>query len=156
VNLVSANPALLKVPASVAVAPGATTAPFPIAANHVAVDTAVTLTGTLAAIARSAAVTIKAQPAIVAIQKAEYVVKKGQLTVQATSTNIEPVGQSVIPSLTVYNASTGALIGSIRLANVGKGNVGQFTGVLTSSGSLSSIAVQDFAGGLAIGAVAQK
>lgn len=76
---------------------------------------------------------------------------------QATSTNVEPIGQAItIPSLTVYNASTGALIGSIRLANVGKGNVGQFTGVLTASGSLTSIAVQDFAGGLAIGAVAQK
>jgi FG-GAP-like repeat len=156
VNLVSANPALLKVPARVAVAPGATTATFPIAANHVAATTVVTVTGTLAGIARSAAVTIKAQPAIVVIQKAEYVVRKGQLTVQATSTNIEPVGSAIIPSLKVYNASTGALIGSIRLANVGKGNVGQFTGVLTATGSLTSIAVQDFAGGLAIGPVAQK
>jgi hypothetical protein len=48
------------------------------------------------------------------------------------------------------------LIGSIRLANVGKGNVGQFNSVLTATGSITSIAVQDFAGGLSIGAVAQK
>ena len=156
VNLVSANPALLKVPATVAVAPGATTATFPIAANHVAATTVVNVTGTLAGISRSAAVTIQAQPAKVIIQKAEYEVKKGQLTVQATSTNVEPPGQGIIPSLTVYNASTGALIGSIRLANVGKGNVGQFNSVLTATGSITSIAVQDFAGGLAIGAVAQK
>jgi hypothetical protein len=156
VNLLSVNPALLKVPATVAVAPGATTATFPISANHVAADTVVNVTGTMAGIARSAAVTIKAQPAIVVIQKAEYVVKKGQLTVQATSTNVEPPGQDIIPSLTVYNASTGALIGSIRLANVGKGNVGQFNSVLTATGSITSIAVQDFAGGLSIGAVAQK
>ena len=83
-------------------------------------------------------------------------VKKGQLTVQATSTNIEPVGSANIPSLTVYNATTGVLVGSIRLANVSKGNIGSFTGVLTVSGNLTSIGVQDFAGGLAIGAVAQK
>jgi hypothetical protein len=58
--------------------------------------------------------------------------------------------------LTVYNAGTGAVVGSIRLANVGKGNLGTFTGVLTATGNLTSIGVQDFAGGLAIGAVAQK
>jgi hypothetical protein len=156
VSLASANPAVLSVPASVAVAPGATTATFPMTANHVAADTVVAVTGTLAGTARSGAVTVQKQPAIVAIQKAEYVVKKGQLTVQATSTNIEPVGSAIIPSLTVYNANTGAVVGSIRLANVGKGNVGTFTGVLTVTGSLTSIGVQDFAGGLAIGAVAQK
>jgi hypothetical protein len=156
VSLASANPAVLAVPASVAVAPGATSATFPMTANHVAADTVVTVTGTLAGTTRSGAVTVKHQPAIVVIQKAEYVVKKGQLTVQATTTNIEPVGADIIPSLTVYNASTGALVGSIRLANVGKGNVGTFTGVLTVTGSLTSIGVQDFAGGLAIGAVAQK
>jgi hypothetical protein len=154
VSLASANPAVLRVPASVAVAPGATTATFPMTANHVAADTVVTVTGTLAGTTRSGAVTVKAQPAIVVIQKAEYVVKKGQLNVQATSTNI--AGGAAIPSLTVYNASTGALIGSIRLANVGNGNVGQFNGILTATGSLTSIGVQDFAGGLAIGAVAQK
>jgi hypothetical protein len=156
VSLASANPAVLTVPASVAVAPGATSATFPMTANHVAADTVVTVTGTLAGTTRSGAATVQKQPAIVVIQKAEYVVKKGQLTVQATSTNIEPVGAAIIPSLTVYNANTGAVVGSIRLANVGKGNVGTFTGVLTVTGSLTSIGVQDFAGGLAIGAVAQK
>ena len=156
VSLVSANPAVLKVPATVSVAPGAMTATFPIVANHVVTDTVVNVTGALAGITRSAAVTVRAQPAIVAIQKAEYVVKKGQLTVQATSTNLAPVGSAGSPSLTIYNANTGALVGSIRLTNVGKGNVGSFTGVLTVSGSLTSIGVQDVAGGLAIGAVAQK
>jgi len=149
VGLTSANASVLKVPPSVAVVPGAMTATFPMTANHVAADTVVAVTGTLAGTTRSAAVTVKKQTAAVAIQKAEYVVKKGQLTVQATSTNIEP-------SLTVYNANTGALVGSLRLTNVGNVNVGLFTGVLTVTGSLTSIAVQDFAGGLAIGAVAQK
>jgi len=51
----------------------------------------------------------------------------------------------MIPSLTVYNANTGALVGSLRLVNVGNGNVGTFTGVLTVTGSLTSIGVQDFA-----------
>jgi hypothetical protein len=87
--------------------------------------------------------------------KAEYVVKKGQLTVQATSTNIEPVGSAVVPSLQVYNASTGALIGIIRVANINNG-IGTFTGAFNVSSSLTSVAVQDFAGGVAIAAVAQK
>jgi hypothetical protein len=156
VSLVSANPAVLKLPPSAAVAPGATTVTFPMTANHVANDTVVVITGTLAGTTRSAGVTVKAQPAVVAIQKAEYVVKKGQLIVQATSTNIAPVAPASMPSLTVYNANTGALVGSIRLANVGKGNLGMFTGVLAVSGALSSVGVQDVAGGLAIGAVAQK
>jgi hypothetical protein len=156
VSLVSSNPAALTVPASVTVASGANSAAFPLTANHVAADTVVTITGKLAATSRSGAATVKAQPAIVTIQKAEYVVKKGQLTVQATSTNIEPVGSTSPPALKVFNAANGALVGAIRLANVGKGNVGLFTGVLTVSGSLTSIGVQDFAGGLAISAVAQK
>jgi hypothetical protein len=156
VNLVSANPNLLSVPASVAVAPSATTATFPITANHVAANTVVTVTGTLAGTSRSAAITIQAQPAKVTVQKAEYVVKKGQLTVQATSTNIGAVGSNAVPALQVFNATTGASIGFIRLANVGKGNVGSFTGVLTVTGALTSIGVQDFAGGLAIATVAQK
>jgi hypothetical protein len=156
VNLVSANPQLLSVPASVAVAPGSTSATFPITANHVAANTSVTVTGSLAGTSRSGEIVVQAQPAIVAVQKAEYVVKKGQLTVQATSTNIGAVGSAAIPALQVFNAATGASIGSIRLANVGKGNVGSFTGVLTAAGALSSIGVQDFAGGLAISAVAQK
>jgi len=117
---------------------------------------AVNVTGTLAGTSRSAAITIQAQPAIVIVQKAEYVVKKGQLTVQATSTNIGAIGSVAIPALQVFNATTGASIGFIRLANVGKGNVGSFTGVLTVTGALTSIGVQDFAGGLAIATVAQK
>jgi VCBS repeat protein len=156
VNLVSANPTVLSVPASVAVAPGATTATFPITANHVATNTVVTVTGNLAGTSRSGAITVQAQPAIVAVQKAEYVVKKGQLTVQATSTNIGAIGSVAIPALQVFNAATGVSIGTIRLANVGKGNVGSFTGQLTVTGALTSIGVQDFAGGLAISAVAQK
>jgi hypothetical protein len=156
VSLASANPAVLSVPASVTVAPGSTTATFPMTAQHVPANTVVTVTGKLAGTTRTASVTVDQQPTPVVIVKAEYVVKKGQLTVQATSPNIEPVGADIIPSLRVYNANTGALIGSIRLANVAKGNIGTFTGVLTTTGTLTSIGVQDFAGGLAISAVAQK
>jgi hypothetical protein len=155
VRLVSANPAVLTVPASVAVAPGATTATFAMTARHVAADTVINVTGKLGATTRIGAVTVKGQPASVAVAKAEYVVKKGQLTVQATSTNIEPAGSAVVPSLQVYNAGTGALIGSLRVANINHG-IGTFTGALNVSGSLTSIAVQDFAGGVAIAAVAQK
>jgi hypothetical protein len=55
----------------------------------------------------------------------------------------------------VGNGDTGALVGSIRVANVGKGDGGSFTGLLIVSGNLTSIAVQDFAGGLLVGAVVQ-
>jgi FG-GAP-like repeat len=156
VSLSSANPAVLTVPASVVVAPGATTATFPMTANHVSANTAITVTGSLAGTIRSGAVTVQSQPGIVVVQKAEYVVKKGQLTVQATSTNIGAVGSAAVPQLEVFNAGTGALIGIVRLANVAKGNIGLFTGTLNVTGPLTSIGVQDFSGGLAIAAAAQK
>jgi hypothetical protein len=155
VTLSSTNTEVLTVPVSIAVAPGATSATFPMIAQHVTADTVVNITGTLAGISRSGVVTVKKQPTIVVVTKAEYVVKKGQLTIEATSTNVEPIGQDIIPSLTVYNPTTGALVGSMRLNGVNKG-VGTFTSVLTVSGSLTSVGVQDFAGGLAIASVAQK
>jgi len=91
----------------------------------------------------------------VSLMKAEYVVKKGQGTVQPTSSNIEPVGSSSVPSLKIYNASTGSLIGAIVIANINKG-VGIFTGTLNVSANLSSIAVQGFEKGVAIVTFAQK
>jgi hypothetical protein len=155
VHLVSANPALLTVPASVAVAPGATTATFAMTAKHVAANTVVNVTGTLGTTTRVGAVTVTSQPATVVVQKAEYVVKKGQLTVQATSTNLAAFPGELVPSLRVYNASNGTLIAFIRVAGINKG-IGTFTGVLNVTGSLTSIAVQDSGGGAAIFAVAQK
>jgi FG-GAP-like repeat len=155
VHLVSANPAVLTVPASIAVAPGATTATFSMTANHVDANTVVNVTGTLGTTSRIGAVTVTSQSATVVVQKAEYVVKKGQLTVQATSTNLAAFPGELVPSLRVYNASTGTLIGLIRVAGINKG-IGTFTGGFNITGSLTSIAVQDSGGGVAVAAVAQK
>jgi hypothetical protein len=155
VHLVSANPALLSVPATVSVAPGATTATFPMTAQHVAAKTVVNVTGTLGTTSRTGAVTITTQPATVVVQKAEYVVKKGLLTVQATSTNLAAFPGDLVSSLRIYNANTGVLIVFIRVAGINKG-VGTFTGQANVTGSLTSIAVQDSGGGVAISAVAQK
>jgi FG-GAP-like repeat len=156
VKLASANPALLTVPTSVALAPGAKTATFPITVQHVTADTAVALSATLTGTPRSLSVTVKKEFATVVITKAEYVVKKGQLTIQATSTDIEPASLNVGPSLQIYNANTGASLGSLPLVgNINKG-VGTFSGQLVVTGPLTSVAAQSLAGGLSILAVAQK
>jgi hypothetical protein len=156
VKLASSNPAVLTVPASISFAPGAKTAIFSASALHVAADTSVTITSTLAGKTHSGTVTVRKEIATVTVTKAEYVVKKGQLTIQATSTDIEPIGSDVIPSLQVYNASTGALIGSIRLVGSINKGVGTFGGQLPVAGTLTSVAAQSFAGGLSILPVAQK
>jgi hypothetical protein len=156
VTLTSANKAILSVPVSVTVAPGATTATFPITVQHVAADTVVNLTATLAGITKTSAVTIKKELATVTITKAEYVVKKGQLTLEATSTDIGAAPGDIVPNLRVYNPLTGALVGIVRLTGTAKGNVGIFTGQLLITGSFTSVGVQSYKGGLAIAAVAQK
>jgi hypothetical protein len=144
VTLSSAIPAALKVPTSVTVAPGATTATFAVSAQHVAADTAVAVSGTLGTLTSSATVTVRKETATIAVTKAEYVVSKGQLTLEATGT--DRVG-----SLQIYNANTGVLVGQIPLVNVGK-----FSGQLHVTGTFTSVAAQSSVGGLSIAPVVQK
>jgi hypothetical protein len=92
----------------------------------------------------SATVTVRKETATVVVTKAEYVVNKGQLTVEATSTDR-------VASLQVFNANTGTLVGTIPLVGVGK-----FVGQLHIAGSFTSVAAQSSVGGLSIAAVAQK
>ena len=155
ISLVSGNNALVTLPATVAIPAGATSATFPMTALHVAADTPVTITATLAGTSRSATVTVKKEVATVTVTKVELVVKKGQLTINATSTDIGGPPGAKVPSLQVYNPSTGVLLGTLIFNGANK-NVGTFTGQLQVTGSLPSIAVQSFAGGLAIATVAQK
>jgi hypothetical protein len=89
-------------------------------------------------------VRIRKQTATVVITKAEYVVNKGRLTIEATSSDR-------VASLEVFNPNTGALVGTIPLVGVGK-----FGGQAAVSGSFTSVAVQSSVGGLAIAPVAQK
>src|SRR4051812_2035468 len=144
VALSSANPTALKVPANVTFAAGATTATFAISAQHVAADTSVAISGTLGATISSTTLTVRKETATIAVTKAEYVVSKGQLTLEVTGT--DRVG-----SLQIYNANTGVLVGQIPLVNVGK-----FSGQLHVTGSFTSVAAQSSVGGLSIAPVAQK
>lgn len=144
VNLASANSAILTVPASVAFTPGAATATFPIGALHVAANTSVAVSGTLGANTRSGSVSILKETATIVVTKAEYVVKKGLVTVEATSTDR-------VSTLQIFNPSTGLLVGTIPLVNVGK-----FVGQLNVTGSFPSLAAQSSVGGLAIANVTQK
>jgi hypothetical protein len=144
VNLVSSNPGVLALPASVAVAPGSKTATFTAIAGFVPANTLVTVTGSLKGTSKSAAVTVRKETASITITKAEYVVSKSLLTIEAAST--DRVG-----SLQIYNPATGALLGSIPLVNTGK-----FSGQLSVHGALTSVAAQSAVGGLGTAAVGQK
>ncbi|HEX4426732.1 MAG TPA: hypothetical protein VH079_15140, partial [Terriglobales bacterium] len=144
VNLSSANSAVVTVPASVAFAPGATTATFPVSAQHVTANTTVAVSAKLGTITRSATVSVLKETPTVVVTKAEYVVKKSLFTLEATST--DRVG-----NLQVFNAVTGAVIGTMPIVNVGK-----FSGQFLVTGSFTSVAVQSTLGGVTIAPVAQK
>jgi hypothetical protein len=145
VNLVSAKPAVLSVGVStVAMAPGATTATFPVRAQAVSADTPVTVSGSFQGTTRSATVTVLKELPSVAITKSQYTVKNSNLQVEATST--KPVA-----NLQVYNAATGAFLGSIPAVGGGK-----YVGQLFVTGVLTSIAVQSSVGGLATASVPNK
>jgi hypothetical protein len=118
VTLASNNPAV-SVPATVTVPAGQLIATFPIQTSVVATFTTVTLTAVYGSVI-PATVTASLQVApppvpvdTVAIQKADYVVSKKELNVQATSTS-----QTAI--LTVTVTATGEVIGT--LTNKGAGS----------------------------------
>ncbi len=144
VQLNSANSAALTVPSTVLVPPGSMTATFPVTAFHVTTDTPVMVSATYAGVKRTGTVTVLKETPTVTITKAEYVVKKSQLNIEASSTDR-------VASLQIYNANTGVLVGSIPLVNVGK-----FVGQLQVTGTFTSAAAQSSVGGLSIAVVQQK
>ena len=89
-------------------------------------------------------VTVRKETAAVVVTRAEYVVKKSLLTVEATSTDR-------VINLQLFNPNTGAILGTLQLVNVGK-----FSGQVQVMGGITSVAVQSKLGGLAIAPVAQK
>ena len=115
----SSSNAAAGVPASVTVPAGLSSATFSVLANPATTFTNVTITGTYGnAIPTSASASLVIAPPPVAvdtitIQKADYVVSKKQLNVQATSTS-----QTALLAVTV--TSTGELIG--YLTNKGAGS----------------------------------
>jgi hypothetical protein len=144
VNLSSSLPVVASVPASVSIKSGAKTATFTVNAFNVSADTTATVSATLQGTTRNATVTVRKETPTVTITKAEYTVSKSSLLVEATSSDR-------VTTLQVFNSTTGQLVGSIPLVNVGK-----FSGQLLVTGSFTSVAVQSSVGGLAVGAVKQK
>ncbi len=145
VNLTSSNPALVSVPPSVTVAPGATSATFFAGnLNKVAANTPVTIAASLQGVSRSGILTVLTGADIVQITKAEYVVKTGQWKIEATDSD---------PSVTTIWVldSAGTFKGS--LTNLG---AGAFKGQGASAGPFTSVVLQSIKGGNVSGPVAQK
>lgn len=78
------------------------------------------------------------------ITKAEYAVRSFQLKAEATSTN-------ATATLTVWNAATGAFIGTMSNAGGGK-----YTGTFNVSPAVLSMTVKSTLGGAFRGSVLQK
>jgi hypothetical protein len=142
--LSTSNAALASVPVSVTIAPGGTSANFPITLQPVATDTAVSISASLAGVSQTAGFTVLHALDTVQITKAEDTVRSFQLKVEATSTN-------TTASLTVWNAGTGALVGTLTSAGGGK-----YTGTFTVSPAVLSLSVKSSLGGIATGGVLQK
>lgn len=145
----SSNNAAVSVPASVFIPAGLTSASFLVQTNPVATFVTVTLTATFGVIpsTRTASLVLAPPPAAVdtvLVQKADYVVKKQQLTVQASSTS-----QTVM--LTVTSTATGEVIGI--LTNKGAGS---YAGTFTLSAAPQSITVTSDLGGTNSKAVTLK
>jgi hypothetical protein len=144
VSLASSNAALVSVPGTVTVPAGATSVSFPITLQPVAANTASTISASMGGINQSAGITVLAPLDTVRITKAEDTLRSFQLKVEASST-------SATATLTVWNAGTGALIGTLSPAGGGK-----YTGTFTVSPAVLSISVKSSLGGIATGPVAQK
>jgi len=152
VSLASANAAVIALPASVSVRPGATTATFPLSAMAVTSDTPVAVSGSFQGTTVSGTVTVLNGLDTVVVTKAEYVASKNQLKIEATSTNSAA-------TLQVFNATPGSVringlppvVGTMSNAGGGK-----FVGQFVAGGPFNSVAVQSSQGGLKISPVAQK
>jgi hypothetical protein len=144
VSLVSSNGTLASVPASVTVPAGATSVSFPITLQPAAVNTPVTISASMGGITQNASLTVLAPLDSVKITKAEDTVRSFNLKVEASST-------SSTATLTVWNAATGALIGTLSNAGGGK-----YTGQFTVSPAVLSITMKSSLGGVTTGPVVQK
>ncbi len=144
VYLSSSNAAVASVPASVQVPAGATTVSFPIASQPVTADTPVVVSASLGGITFNASVTVRRALDTVKLTRAEYTLRSAQLRIEATSTN-------TTATLTVWNAATGAQIGTLT-----PGGGGKYTGTFNLSGFVLSARITSSLGGIATGAVSQK
>ena len=145
----SSNNAAASVPASLLVPAGLTSASFNVQTNIVTTFITTTLTATYGTLGstQTARLVVAPPPAsvdTVSIQKADYVVSKKQLTVQASSTS-----QTAI--LTVTATATGEVIGV--LTNKGAGS---YAGTFSPAASPQNITVTSDLNGAASTAVKLK
>ncbi len=113
VLLSSANPAIASVPASVSVPAGATSVDFTIVLSGVRIDTLVAITAARGDVTQAASITVLAPRDTVAIDKAILTQKTSELKIDAS-------GSSSATTITVYNAATGALLGTLADAGGGR------------------------------------
>ena len=145
VQLSTSNPSLASVPATATIPFGDVESTFNIATTQVITPTVATLKGTAGGVTRSASLTVQRAPTdSVSISRAEYVVSKRQLTVEATCS-------SVAATLTVYVTSTNATIGTLT----GDGS-GRFRGNLNFGTNPGNITVKSSGGGSATRSVIAK
>jgi hypothetical protein len=144
VSLTSSNSAVVSVPPTVTVPATGAAASFPLTLTSVAADTPVTITATIGGVSKVASFTVLKPADSVQVAKAQDVVSKAQLRVDATSTN-------TAATITVWNAGTKAFIGT--LANNGGGKYG---GTFLISPAVLSITLKSSLGGTVTAPVDQK
>jgi hypothetical protein len=119
VTLVSGNPAVASVPATVTVAAGATSATFPLATPAIATATTVTISAAHNGATTAAQFTVLPPQDSVTVTVAQYDTAKQVLSVEATCT-------SAFINVYLFVSSTGQLMGA--LTNAGGGTYkGQFS-----------------------------
>jgi hypothetical protein len=152
VQLTSSNPAIAPVPAGLTLP--ALTQPgdfrfstVPVLFQPVAADTPVTFSASFGGVTQTATVIIPKTVDTVQITRAELVVKTGSLRVEATSSSPAAV-------LTLFNAATGQLIGTMTNSGLsGTGAKYLFQGTVSP---VTTLLVKSSLNGTATGAVAQK
>jgi hypothetical protein len=152
VQLTSSNPAVAPVPAGLTLP--ALTQPgdfrfstVPVSFQPVAADTLVTFSASFGGVTQTTTVIIAKTVDTVQITRAELVVKTGSLRVGATGSNPAAV-------LTLFNATTGQLIGAMTNNGLsGSGAKHSFQGTVSP---VTTVLVKSSLNGTATGAVAQK
>ena len=144
VSLSSTNTAIATTPATVTVPAGTTSATFTVGLQPVTVDTPVTISAVNGGVTKSATLTVLKPLDSLTITRAEYTVRQSNLRVEATTTGSNP-------TLTLYNATTGQLIGTMI-----NGGGGKYSRQLTVTPAVTSVTLKSTLGGTITGSVTQK
>jgi uncharacterized repeat protein (TIGR01451 family) len=143
VLLSSSNTNAATVPQSVTVPAGTTSIPFTVSTRSVSSSTPVTISASYAGVTRSAVLTVTATDTVT-ITRAEYIVSKSRLRIDATSTN-------TAATLSAYVTSTSQSIGTL----VNNGN-GRYSLQVSWPSNPQNITIRSSAGGSATMAVTPR